>query len=88
MPHCSSMTDRSFTSIFLCPPEMWTEIPKGKGKKPVNKDRFISKLFLRGDSVVLGMSSQVYECAMDRNKQLLIIGCVCRTYTPVLRNTA
>lgn len=37
--------------------EMWTEIPRtGKGKKkvkPVNKDRFISKMFLRGDSVIL-----------------------------------
>lgn len=37
--------------------EMWTEIPRtGKGKKkvkPVNKDRVISKMFLRGDSVVL-----------------------------------
>ncbi|KAH9946767.1 Sm-like ribonucleoprotein [Amylocystis lapponica] len=32
---------------------MWTEIPKGKNKKPVNKDRFISKMFLRGDSVIL-----------------------------------
>jgi len=35
---------------------MWTEYPKaGKGKKskPVNKDRFISKMFLRGDSVIL-----------------------------------
>ena len=33
------------------------QIPKtGRGKKgstPVNKDRFISKLFLRGDSVIL-----------------------------------
>ncbi|KAL7007520.1 mRNA splicing protein [Cystobasidiomycetes sp. EMM_F5] len=37
--------------------EMWTEIPKGKGKKAVNKDRFISKLFLRGDSVVLVLRS-------------------------------
>lgn len=27
--------------------QMWTEVPKGKNKKPVNKDRFISKLFLR-----------------------------------------
>ncbi|OBZ79744.1 Small nuclear ribonucleoprotein Sm D2 [Grifola frondosa] len=27
---------------------MWTEMPKGKNKKPVNKDRFISKMFLRG----------------------------------------
>lgn len=37
--------------------EMWTEVPRtGKGKKaarPVNKDRFISKMFLRGDSVIL-----------------------------------
>jgi hypothetical protein len=38
------------------PAEMWTEVPKGKGKKAVNKERFISKLFLRGDSVVLGES--------------------------------
>ena len=37
--------------------EMWTEAPKtGKGKKkakPVPKDRFISKMFLRGDSVIM-----------------------------------
>ena len=37
--------------------EMWTEQPKaGKGRKkalPVNKDRKISKLFVRGDSVIL-----------------------------------
>jgi small nuclear ribonucleoprotein D2 len=37
--------------------EMWTELPKtGKGKKkakPVAKDRFIPKMFLRGDSVIL-----------------------------------
>lgn len=37
--------------------EMWTEQPKtGKGKKKakaVNKDRYVSKMFLRGDSVVL-----------------------------------
>ncbi|MFS7992746.1 putative small nuclear ribonucleoprotein Sm D2 [Helianthus anomalus] len=37
--------------------EMWTEVPKtGKGKKkalPVNKDKFISKMFLRGDSVII-----------------------------------
>ena len=34
-----------------------TQAPKtGKGKKkakPVNKDRFISKMFLRGDSVII-----------------------------------
>jgi len=37
--------------------ELWTEVPKaGKGQKkakPVNKDRYIPKLFLRGDSVIL-----------------------------------
>lgn len=35
--------------------EMWTEAPKSgkKGAKPVNKDRFVSKMFLRGDSVIL-----------------------------------
>jgi small nuclear ribonucleoprotein D2 len=37
--------------------EMWTEFPRaGKGKKKakaVNKDRYISKMFLRGDSVIL-----------------------------------
>ena len=40
-------------------PEEETAVPKAaatKGKKkskPVNKDRFISKMFLRGDSVIL-----------------------------------
>ena len=37
--------------------EMWTEIPKAnkgqKKSKPVNKDRYVSKMFLRGDSVIL-----------------------------------
>ncbi|KDN43473.1 hypothetical protein RSAG8_06062, partial [Rhizoctonia solani AG-8 WAC10335] len=33
--------------------EMWTENQKGKNGKAVNKDRFISKMFLRGDSVIL-----------------------------------
>lgn len=37
--------------------EMWTENSKGgKGKSrgvAVNKDRYVSKMFLRGDSVIL-----------------------------------
>lgn len=37
--------------------EMWTETPRsGKGKKkqkPVNRDRFISKMFIRGDSIII-----------------------------------
>lgn len=41
--------------------EMWTETSKGgKGKKRgqvINKDRFVSKMFLRGDSVILVVSN-------------------------------
>lgn len=35
--------------------EMWSEVPKGsQGKgRSVNKDRYISKMFLRGDSVII-----------------------------------
>jgi len=49
--------DRHCNMVLENVKEMWTEAPKtGKGKKkskPVNKDRFISKMFLRGDSVIL-----------------------------------
>jgi len=45
--------DRHCNMVLENVKEMWTEVPKGKNKKPVNKDRFISKMFLRGDSVVL-----------------------------------
>lgn len=49
--------DRHCNMILENVKEMWTEVPKtGKGKKgsaPVNKDRFISKMFLRGDSVIM-----------------------------------
>ncbi|CAO3688107.1 unnamed protein product [Rhizopus microsporus] len=30
-------------------------VKEGSKAKPVNKDRFVSKMFLRGDTVVLGM---------------------------------
>lgn len=33
--------------------EMWVEYPKGASSRSVSRDRVISKLFLRGDSVVL-----------------------------------
>jgi small nuclear ribonucleoprotein D2 len=40
---------------------MWTETSKGgKGKSKgiaVNKDRYVSKMFLRGDSVILIVSN-------------------------------
>lgn len=48
--------DRHCNMILENVKEFWTEIPKsGRGKKaqPVNRDRFISKMFLRGDSVIL-----------------------------------
>ncbi|KDQ16736.1 hypothetical protein BOTBODRAFT_129639 [Botryobasidium botryosum FD-172 SS1] len=45
--------DRHCNMVLENVKEMWTEVPKGKNKKPVNKDRFISKMFLRGDSVIL-----------------------------------
>ncbi|KAK2076341.1 Small nuclear ribonucleoprotein Sm D2 [Prototheca wickerhamii] len=49
--------DRHCNMILENVKEFWTEIPKkGKGaagSKPVNKDRFISKMFLRGDSVIM-----------------------------------
>merc|ERR1711904_580525 len=48
--------DRHCNMVLENVKEMWTEIPKtGRGKKastPVNKERFISKMFLRGDSVI------------------------------------
>ena len=50
--------DRHCNMVLENVKEMWTEIPrkgsKGGGKRrPLNKDRFISKMFLRGDSVIL-----------------------------------
>ncbi|KAI8470207.1 MAG: hypothetical protein J3K34DRAFT_421365 [Monoraphidium minutum] len=49
--------DRHCNMILENVKEMWTEVPKsgrgGKGSRPVNRDRFVSKMFLRGDSVIL-----------------------------------
>ena len=49
--------DRHCNMVLENVKEMWTENPKsGKGAKkarPVNRDRYISKMFLRGDSVIL-----------------------------------
>ncbi|KAI0961451.1 mRNA splicing protein, variant 3 [Taiwanofungus camphoratus] len=39
--------DRHSNMVLENVKEMWTEMPKGKNRKPVNKDRFISKMFLR-----------------------------------------
>ena len=48
--------DRHMNMILENAYEIWTVMPKkGKGKKakPVNRERYISKLFLRGDSVIM-----------------------------------
>ena len=49
--------DRHCNIVLEKVKEMWTEVPKSsKGKKkskPVNKDCYISKIFLRGDSVIV-----------------------------------
>jgi small nuclear ribonucleoprotein D2 len=48
--------DRHCNMVLENVKEMWTETPKkGKGKKakPINKERYIAKMFLRGDSVIL-----------------------------------
>ncbi|KAH8888698.1 small nuclear ribonucleoprotein Sm D2 [Thozetella sp. PMI_491] len=52
--------DRHCNMVLENVKEMWTETPRlagGKKGKPVNKDRFISKMFLRGDSVILVLLS-------------------------------
>ncbi|CAO2593454.1 Small nuclear ribonucleoprotein Sm D2 [Lemmus lemmus] len=41
--------DRHCNMVLENVKEMWTE----KKSKPVNKDRYISKMFLRGDSVIV-----------------------------------
>eukprot|EP00634_Sargassococcus_sp_CCMP2135_P010377 CAMPEP_0198645210 /NCGR_PEP_ID=MMETSP1467-20131203/1126_1 /TAXON_ID=1462469 /ORGANISM="unid. sp., Strain CCMP2135" /LENGTH=104 /DNA_ID=CAMNT_0044380695 /DNA_START=27 /DNA_END=341 /DNA_ORIENTATION=+ len=49
--------DRHCNMVLENVKEVWTERPQsGKGKKKaqaVNKERYISKMFLRGDSVIL-----------------------------------
>lgn len=47
--------DRHMNMVLENVMEMWTEVPRGSKKKkahPVNKERYISKMFLRGDSVI------------------------------------
>ncbi|KAL9129949.1 MAG: hypothetical protein Q9217_001751 [Psora testacea] len=52
--------DRHCNMVLENVKEMWTETPRtsaGKKGRHVNKDRFISKMFLRGDSVILVLLS-------------------------------
>lgn len=49
--------DRHCNMVLEAVKEMWTEQPKtGQGqkkKKAIAKDRYVSKMFLRGDTVIL-----------------------------------
>ncbi|KAL3766807.1 hypothetical protein ACHAW5_009699 [Stephanodiscus triporus] len=53
--------DRHMNLLLEDVKEMWTEFSKGgKGRKrgqSMNKDRYVSKMFLRGDSVILVVSN-------------------------------
>lgn len=52
--------DRHMNMVLENVTEYWTEVPRGnKGKKAhaVNRERFISKMFLRGDSVIVVMKN-------------------------------
>ena len=44
--------DRHCNLVMESVRELWPE-PTKKGKAPVNRDRFISKLFVRGDSIIM-----------------------------------
>ena len=45
--------DRHCNMVLENVQELWTETPKGSKGLPVNKTRYIPKMFLRGDSVIL-----------------------------------
>ncbi|GMM34781.1 mRNA splicing protein [Saccharomycopsis crataegensis] len=54
--------DRHSNMVLENVKELWTETPrnsKGKKIKPVNKERFVSKMFLRGDSVIVVFKAPV-----------------------------
>merc|ERR1712057_108866 len=52
---CVKAFDRHLDMVLENVKEMWTEVPKAgknqQGTKPINRVRFISKMFLRRDSV-------------------------------------
>ena len=61
--------DRHLNMVLENCKEMWTENPKkGKGKKakPVNKDRYVAKMFLRGDSVILVLRNPAAASAASK----------------------
>ena len=60
--------DRHCNMVLENVKEMWTEHPKKKGKKakPVNKDRYVAKMFLRGDSVILVLRNPAAASAASK----------------------
>ncbi|KAI0980730.1 hypothetical protein GJ496_000475 [Pomphorhynchus laevis] len=65
--------DRHCNMVLEGVREMWTEMPKSakgeKKAKPVNKDRYISKMFLRGDSVIIVLRSNPESIANTESSQ-------------------
>merc|ERR1712001_322203 len=59
--------DRHCNMVLENVKEMWTDpVKSGKGSKkakPVNRDRYISKMFLRGDSVILVLRNPLAAAA-------------------------
>lgn len=74
-----------FTRLLEDVKEMWTENSKGgKGKtkgKAVNKDRYVSKMFLRGDSVIVIVSNPA-SLAEGEQKDASSWGCWKHIITP------
>ncbi|KAI8908750.1 hypothetical protein DFJ77DRAFT_433673, partial [Powellomyces hirtus] len=72
--------DRHCNMVLENVKEMWTETPKtGKGAKkakPINKDRFISKMFLRGDS---GLCSHclLVKCGVPHSYSQACLSLIC-----------
>ena len=61
--------DRHMNLLLEDVKEMWTETTKGgKGRTrgtTINKDRYVSKMFLRGDSVILIVSNPAALAAQE-----------------------
>lgn len=64
--------DRHFNLLLEDVKEMWTDSSKGSKGRPrrmaVNKDRYVSKMFLRGDSVILIVSNPAAVVDAARNE--------------------
>jgi small nuclear ribonucleoprotein D2 len=50
--------DRHCNMVLEDVQEFWSEVPK-KGKKAINRERYISKMFLRGDSVIMVLRNPI-----------------------------